>query len=645
MYAPNSDRFAWSTAAKVLGMFLLILGSKFLVLRLCSSPLPVFDQWQAEGQYLLRPWLHGELHFGALFAPWAQHRILWTRLLALGLFRLNGQWDTQVEAIAAAFVHASTAVLLGVILVRRLGRAREDAILLCLLLLFGLPFAQEDTLSGGFASQYYTLLLFAVVAIWGLASHRPGAVGWWIGAAGAILAWFSVATGGLAALAVAAWMGLSLARREGVPRENSVTLGIALAIGAGGLCLSIGVGQQSTLEPRSLDELLIRFAGLLGWPNPTAWAAPIAYAPFAWLVWRLLRGRRSTGRAEAFLVPLGIFALLNTAALAYARNRYGGLAVSRYMDFLSLGAVVNFGCLLLLFARETDAPRVRARLALLTVAWVGAMGFGLCRLTTGNIADDLPFVKTCGEQEVENVAAFVGRPDIESFVGKDPNEIMCEQPRLAAELLEDPMMLQILPWQVRRPVVLEAASGSPQVHQVISDPADPGNAGWLLPAAQNGRPVYFRSRSIRGLRLPYLCFPAVSGLAKDALIALVDERTGETTWLQANSRSADWQRVLVKTPADAFHVAAVVAAGSRHGLAFSYPREVGWLSAWVDAILDSAVGFLFAGFGLWLGAIFWARLNLDAAVGFWRRAPVDDVEWADGLRTAKILEGHASSCP
>jgi hypothetical protein len=641
-----SRRIAWSTAAKLLGTCLLILGGKFLVLRMCSSPLPVFDQWQAEGQYLLRPWLRGELHLGDLFAPWAQHRIVWTRLLALGLFQLNGQWDTQVEAIAAEVLHAGTAGLLGVILIRRLGRAAEDAILVSLVLLFGLPFAHEDTLSGGFASQYYTLLLFAVVAIWGLASHRPGSAGWWVGAAAAILAWFSVATGGLPALAVAAWMGLRLARREGSPRDNWTTLGVALAVGAGGLCLSIGVGQRGALAPHSVIDLLIRFAGLLGWPNPTAWAAPVAYAPFACLAWRALRGRRDTAnRVEAFLIPLGIFVLSNTAALAYARNRYGGLAVSRYMDFLAFGSVVNFACLLLLLREAKDEgspPGTRSRLGLLTAGWVAAAGFGLSQMTTANIADDLPFVKSCSAREVENVAAFVARPDLPAFSRKDPNEIMCEQPRMAGELLEDPNILAILPWQVRRPVVLEAAAGSPQVHRVIADANDPSNAGWLLEPGHDGRPVYFRSRTIASPHLPYLRFPAVSGLGDDAFLALVDDRSDKITWLRENARGSGWHSATVRTPAGPFHVEAVVAAGSNRRLAFSYPREVGWLSAWVDPILDSAVGFLFAGCGIWLGAIFWRRLDPPAADRHWQRAPLKETEYPDGLaETARRLSVQA----
>ncbi len=631
-------------AAKILGMFLLIVGAKFLVLRLCSSPLPVFDQWQAEGQTLLQPWLRGKLQIADLFAPWVQHRIVWTRLLVLGLFQVNGQWDTQVEAIAAAFLHAATAVLLAIILVRRLGRQWEDAVLLGLVLLFGLPFGQENTLSGGFASQYYFLLLFTVIAIWGLAARRPGTAGWWMGVASAVAAWFSVATGGLATLAVAAWLGLRLARREGASRENALALAVALALGVGGLSLSIGIEQQSVLQPTTLTELFGRFFGLLGWPNQTAWAAPVAFAPFAWLVWRTVRrgggslnGRsgssaapfpavRQTRPAEAFLIPLGLFALLNTAALAYARNHYGGLGVSRYMDFLSVGALVNFGCVLLFLGEIQPGGTVsRLRTWLPAAIWLLFTGVGLSHLTTGNLFGDLQFVRTCGQHEVENVASFVAQPDVPAFVRKDAFDVMCERPAVVAALLQDPQIRAILPWQVRSPVILEAASASPDVHQLMQDARDPGRAAWLLLPGHAGRPTYFRSRTITGLHQFYLRFPVKSSIGDVAAVALVEDRSGAVTWLAPDPQRTGWQWVQVKTPATPFHVEAVIAAGSKWGVIFGNPREVGRLSAWVEPLLDGSIGCLFAGLGVWLAALYWPRSNPLPARQVPRR-PLDEIK-------------------
>ena len=610
---------------------------------MCSAPLPLYDQWEAEGTRLLQPWLHGTLRLADLFAPWVQHRILWTRLLVLGLFTLNGQWDTQVQAIVAACIHASTAVLLGAIVIRRLGRRWEDAVLLALLALFALPIGIERTrFPAAFQSQYYVLLLFAVVTVWGLCSHRPGAVGWWVGVCGAVAAWFSVASGALPALAVAAWMGLRMLRREGAVRENTTTLAVAFVLGLAGLSLSfIGVDTRGELRPHSMVELFARFLGLLGWPLPTAWVAPVAYAPFAWLVWRTWRGRRPMGPAEAFLIPLGVFTLLNTAALAYARNHYGGLYVSRYMDLLGFGTLVNFACLLLFFREtvvEENPSRARLPFGLLAMVWAVCAGYGLIHLTTRSLADTLPFTKICSQREVENVAALVSRPESQRLASQSVSITFCDNPPIANALLKDPEILRVMPAPVRAPVVLVAASASVGVNLSKPSAGNDLKSGWTL-APSPGQPAHFRNRTISGLRLPYLRFPEVSGLGDDAFIVLVAEPSGATTWLQPGTVRDGHQSILVKTPSGPFHVEAVVAAGASGPLTFSYPREVGRLSAWVETVFGSVTLLLTAGCSLWLGAVFWRRLGLHELNFGVRFGPVRLPVWNWRNRRMTIRHG------
>src|SRR4051812_41152519 len=91
---------------KLLAVFLIIFGAKLVLISLYSSPLPFFDQWQGEGKTLLLPWVEGRLGWRDLFVPHNDHRIFWTRLLVLGLFQLNQQWDTQLEMVVAAALHA-----------------------------------------------------------------------------------------------------------------------------------------------------------------------------------------------------------------------------------------------------------------------------------------------------------------------------------------------------------------------------------------------------------------------------------------------------------------------------------------------------------------------------------------------------------
>ncbi len=456
----------------------MILGAKFWLMRVCSTPLPFFDQWDAEGNLLLRPWLHGQLRWEDLFAPWVQHRIVWTRLLVLSLFIINGQWDTQVEMIAAALVHSTVALILGAILLRRLDRRWKDAILICLLLLFALPFANENTLSGGFQSQFYFLLLFSVLGIWGLGSHPPSSPRWWVGGVCVFLGWFTAGTGSFSGLAVACSISLRLFRPEGRSRDNWLTLVVALVLGLGSLCLNIGVKPYEGLRTHSVGEFLGTFIGLLAWPNPTLWLAALAFGPFFGLLWMVARGRWISGAAEAFIIPLGFFALAQLAAIAYARSGYHTLEVSRYMDFQSIGALVNFACLTLFVHRAKNSGRSNRQVlqGVFALAWLVAAGYGLSQFTRRNLAQDLPMLKASNESENRHVAAYLADLDFQVLVHAGSRDFMCGDGRTVYAVLGDPLMRRILPAQVSPPVVIDWVFGSTLAHK------DPPPAAWVRPS-------------------------------------------------------------------------------------------------------------------------------------------------------------------
>ena len=68
-----------------LPVFLVVLGSKLLFIQLFGSNLPFWDQWDAEGAGLFKPYLEGTLGPEHLFASHNEHRILFTRLLELAM--------------------------------------------------------------------------------------------------------------------------------------------------------------------------------------------------------------------------------------------------------------------------------------------------------------------------------------------------------------------------------------------------------------------------------------------------------------------------------------------------------------------------------------------------------------------------------
>ena len=63
-------------------LFVAILGGKFLLIERYGSEVPYWDQWDAEGDNLIRPYLEGRLAVAQFFAAHNEHRILFTRLQA-----------------------------------------------------------------------------------------------------------------------------------------------------------------------------------------------------------------------------------------------------------------------------------------------------------------------------------------------------------------------------------------------------------------------------------------------------------------------------------------------------------------------------------------------------------------------------------
>ena len=117
--------------------------------------------------------------------------------------------------------------------------------------LCAVAFDWEDTLSGGFQSQFYFLILFSIVTIWGLAAHPPASGKGWVGVGAAVASWFSIASGPLATAAVAGWMIVRLFRGAGPRRPNWFTLLAGLmALFAPGVLVNLGCIAVLTRDGR-----------------------------------------------------------------------------------------------------------------------------------------------------------------------------------------------------------------------------------------------------------------------------------------------------------------------------------------------------------------------------------------------------------
>ena len=212
-----------------LALFLVVVGARLWLVFLYGSPVPFMDQWDGEGATLFKPWLEGTLRLSDLFQPHNEHRIVLSRLLALGLLALNGQWDAQLQMAVNALLCGAMAVLIAVALVKLFGPDLRTLIVLAVGLWAALPYGHENTL-WAFESSFYFLLFFSLVAIWGLALHPLFSWRWWTGAAGLVLACLSMASGFFAALALLGLSALRLITRRRLNRDSVILIVLCCAV-------------------------------------------------------------------------------------------------------------------------------------------------------------------------------------------------------------------------------------------------------------------------------------------------------------------------------------------------------------------------------------------------------------------------------
>jgi hypothetical protein len=158
-----------------LTVFILVGLSRLYFVENFAVPLPYWDQWDAEGDFLLRPWIEGTLKLSDLWQPHNEHRIFPTRVLSLAIFEITGSWNNFTEARFNILLAAAIPAILTWLMCRHGALFGKRYLLLIVVIAqFALPFSFENLLIG-FQSQFYFLILFTLVSI-SLAILRPRSI-------------------------------------------------------------------------------------------------------------------------------------------------------------------------------------------------------------------------------------------------------------------------------------------------------------------------------------------------------------------------------------------------------------------------------------------------------------------------------------
>jgi hypothetical protein len=441
-------------------IFAIILGEKFMLIDRYGSDLPFWDQWDAEGDYLFRPYLEGGLTTKDLFAAHNEHRIFFTRVLALGLFEANDhQWDARVELLVNTVLHASVALLLVALALRALPLRFATAFAAMAALFFSTSVSFENTLAG-FQSQFYFLLLFSTLHIGGTLIARPRSLLWWLAPLAGLAALFSMASGLLSAVAILGATGLWILCKRKLTRDDLWVLTANFALCVIGWLFKVEVSYHEGLKAAGLLPWLDAWLHQLSWPVKNIWLAPLG------LVAPLLLGgafllRRIKGPLAMALLAACAWVWLQTAAIAYARGAIEHGYAPRYTDLLAIGILVNF----LVFAYlAVNAPsrRLYDWGISVTAAFAGITLWGLSIETTITEQGTLNQLGDINNARIASVRDYLATRE-PSFFTKTPwSELPYPSAEHLAGLLDKPILRGMLPSSVRPPLAIVADSAGNQ---------------------------------------------------------------------------------------------------------------------------------------------------------------------------------------
>lgn len=619
-----------SSVLQIVAFFLVVFGARLWLVQNYGNALPFWDQWDAEAANLIKPWLDGTLTAGSLFAPHNEHRIVLTRLLALGLFKVNGQWDALLEMTVNAALFSVVAVLLAFVAVQLFPRFRS-VILIFLALLFVLPYSWENILAG-FQSQFYFLLLFSLIAIWALTLHSWSSPAWSIGVISLFLASLSMASGFFAAVAALVLLTLRWAGERRRPSSSEyITALLCAVVAAAGWMTRTDVPGHAVLKAKSIAEWCLAFARCAAWPWYTAqWVAMVMQLPLlvlTTLYFGCVKSRQGQDRRTVeLLLAIGVWWVGQSAAVAYARGAPAEQLSSRYMDIFSVGAAVNFFAALVLF-RESMTLRWKKLPVFLLAIWLVTFASGLIVLTVNNFRADLPGRRDMMHREEENVRGYVRSGNAQRYLDLRP-ELDLPYPdkaRLQA-FLDDPVIRGILPAKVRPRLHLDVVTAGSGVAAgpFVQSGADP-KAGfpsyetvWGSYAAEgNGAQGQWRGLLESAPLLPYLQVDISGHLGEPDLgLELHDESSGRTRALYpGRSAGQRWQTNIIRSPGK--HRLFVVATDQNPAkwFAFTEPVEVGRLSYWTLILLRQSRSIFIAGGVLLISTFLSVSLRRSGAVG------------------------------
>jgi hypothetical protein len=559
------------------GTFLTIIGLRLLTLEYFGNRVPHWDYWSLPWATYL-PFMEGNLTWQCMIAPVNEHRIFFTRLLSLGLFWISGQWDNLYEASINSSMHALTGTGLALLLWNACGRTRGNLIFPTIILIMGLPFSWENTVWAN-QSQFYFFLGFSILTLWLLGMHRPGTTRWWLGGSAALATQFTIGSGFVIPLIVIALVAYQTLRVPAGWRDGIKTVVFAALLF--GIALLFRVDTEAGgMKTQNLSQFIHTFGRTMSWPYVLSnWLWLFLWLPiFAYVLHCLIR-RPAWSKAEAWIVTLGGWSLVNALGVGIYRGAFSQGPLSRYMDIAALPVIANILALALLWAISKGAgQRVRKGVFAFSCAWGLVVGIGILHITNHELNHAATSRLQQQERALHNIRHFMQTGDLQTLLAKREFELPHPNAFGLAAWLSAPAMRAILPPSIRDPLPLEPATmngfTSPGVY--LAYDFDMHEPTWGSYGREGDRTTgQFTSKPVPASRFRYLQFPVLSRTAdgQDRVVLRMVDSRGSSHRVALPGDSPDWRVAHVRVPKEPLTVEAFD-YDERFWIAFRSPREV-----------------------------------------------------------------------
>ncbi len=577
---------------------IIILGIRLQIIHTYGGATPYWDDWGL-GSFLYNHMVSGSSMFD-LLRPANEHRMFFSRMLNIVLFRLNeNQWDPLVSMAVNAVLWASSGLFLLLLAHKNRCSINPYPFILVVMVLWGFPTALVNVI-WGVQSHNYFMILFVLVGCWYI-GNRPFSLKWMLGVGALAAACLTMAGGAFAAVAVACVYLLKALFDRDNSKQYMLTVYTVSIVAAFGLFLifvqKTGGGRFGT---EHINDFMISLGKTLSWPlTRSFWPWLIFFFPV--LVLALKGGRGLNDKSKnvvAFTFSLCLFVVIVSIAIAYARGVGGYGPTRRYSEFLSI-SIVSSVLALLILQKQKYLGNSKINTAMIMVWLLSLIASIPTQLKVFNYTvEDRAVLNSANEQIVRDYI-ITGKESV--FEKKRYRHVPYPDHKILATILDDYTAADMLPVELQVPTNIINITNI-QGQGFVKNGSIYGSSHSLgvkyrgenvigsyntVLGAQHAKGTY-KSEEFESKR-SYLIFPTLGFLGREELsLQLVEVDSGSIISViprDTSAKSADsWASQVVKVPEGKYRI---IASDQSDTLwfAFAAPRSMGKLSYLVRRIL------------------------------------------------------------